>query len=405
MSRFFILRPVFTLMSILIVMVLGAVCITRLPVDLVPDVSFPTLSVSTSYPGAGPEEIEELISRPIEEAAGSVPGVEEITSESREGDSRVRVTFNFGTDLSEAANDLRERIDRISNQLPEEADRPRLLKFDLASFPVVILGVESDLDPIQTATLIDTEIKNRIERVGGVASLSALGSLTREIHVDLDLNRLEALKIPLPQIESRLEAANLQLPAGYVDTGSSRMLLRTQEEFKSLDEIRNTVIALRNGSPIYLHQVATVKDTYQEITSLVRVNGKNGIRLAIQKQSGSNTVDVSKQVVAAVEEINRDLPQIRLSVLVDTSVFIIRSLTNVATSVLFDGQLEAGHALVSDAENFKKRQPERLGLGVFVGGIAPCTAEGQRTAFDIVPAQWHGGLPGCFSVPLTLRAA
>ena len=117
MSRFFILRPIFTLMSILIVMVLGAVCISRLPVDLVPDVSFPTLSVSTTYNGAGPEEIEELISRPIEEAAGSVPGVEEITSDSREGTSRVRVTFNFGTDLSEAANDLRERIDRILNQL------------------------------------------------------------------------------------------------------------------------------------------------------------------------------------------------------------------------------------------------------------------------------------------------
>lgn len=339
MSRFFILRPVFTLMSILIVMVLGIVCISRLPIDLVPDVSFPTLSVSTTYNGAGPEEIEELISRPIEEAAGSVPGVEEITSESREGDSRVRVTFNFGTDLSEAANDLRERIDRIVNQLPEDADRPRLLKFDLASFPIVILGVESDLDPIQTATLIDTDIKNRIERVAGVASLSALGGLTREIHVDLDLNRLEALKIPLSQIESRLEAANLQVPAGYVDKGSSRMLLRTQEEFENLDEIRQTVVALRNGNPIYLHQVATVKDTYQEVTSLVRVNGKNGIRLAIQKQSGTNTVSVAKEVIAAVEEINRDLPQIRLTVLVDSSIFIIRSLQNVAMSVLFGGLL------------------------------------------------------------------
>ena len=339
MSRFFILRPVFTLMSILIVIVLGAVCISRLPVDLVPDVSFPTLSISTNYTGAGPAEIEELITRPIEEAAGSVPGVEEITSESREGNSRVRVTFNFGSDLSEAANDLRERIDRIVSRLPEDAERPQLLKFDLASFPIVILGVESDLNDIQTAELIDNEIKNRLERIGGVASMSALGGLIREIHVDLAVNRLEALKIPLNQIENRLEAANLQVPAGYLDKGTSRMLLRTQEEFKSLEEIKNTIIAVRNTTPIYLYQVAAVKDTYQEITSRVRVNGKNGIRLAIQKQSGTNTVEVARNVVAAVKTINEDLPQIRLSVLVDTSTFILRSLTNVAMSVLFGGLL------------------------------------------------------------------
>lgn len=342
MARFFILRPVLTVMLILIVLVLGAVCVLRLPIDLVPDVSAPTLTVSTTYNGAGPEEIEELITRPIEEAAGSVPGVEEVTSVSREGQSQVRVSFNFGTDLSEAANDLRERVDRIVNLLPEDADRPRLLKFDLASFPIVFLGVESDLDPIQTAILIDTEIKNRIERVPGVASLSALGGLTREVHIDLDLNRVQALNIPFNQIVQQLQAANLQLPAGYLKQGNSRILVRTPEQFTSLEQIRKTVVFKRGNTPIYLEQIAKVDDTYQDITSMVRVNGKPGIRLAIQKQSGSNTVEVARRVVEEVEKINRDLPQVYLPVLVDTSVFIQRSLQNVAMSVLFGGLLAIG---------------------------------------------------------------
>jgi len=339
MSRFFIYRPVFTLMMVLIVLVLGSVCISRLPIDLVPDVSFPTLSISTTYAGAGPEEIEELITRPIEEAAGSVPGVEEISSVSSEGSSQVRLAFAYGTDLSEAANDIRERVDRLLNTLPEDADRPRLLKFDLASFPIVILGVESELDAIQTRLLIDTEIKNRMERVPGVASLDSLGGLVREIHVDLDLDKLQALSIPFAQIISQIEAANLQVPAGNIEHGSKQILVRTPEEFKSFKEIENTVIATREGVPIYLYQIAEVKDTYQRVTSLVRVNGKQGIRLAIRKQSGTNTVQVAERAIKEMTRINQDLPQIKLTPLVDTSDYIKRSLQNVGMSVFFGGLL------------------------------------------------------------------
>lgn len=339
MSRFFIYRPVFTMMLVLITLVLGAVCISRLPIDLVPDVSFPSLSISTTYDGAGPEEIEELITRPIEEAAGSVPGVEEISSESREGVSQVRLSFEYGTDLSEAANDVRERIDRLINQLPDDADRPRLLKFDLASFPIVFLGVESELDPVQTRLLIDTDIKNRLERVPGVASVDALGGLVREVHVDLDIDKIQALALPFNQVINSLQAANLQVPAGTLEQGSRQLLLRTPEEFKSIDDIRNTIVAQRNGIPVFLGQIAEVKDTYQRITSLIRLNGKPGIRLGIRKQSGTNTVQVAEAVIKEIEKVNQDLPQIYLSTLVDTSVFIKRSLQNVAMAVFFGGLL------------------------------------------------------------------
>lgn len=339
MSRFFIYRPVFTVMVVMIILVLGAVSISRLPIDLVPDVSFPTLSISTSYEGAGPEEIEELITRPIEEAAGSVPGVEEITSVSREGSSQVTLSFSFDTDLSDAANDVRERIDRLINQLPDDADRPRLLKFDPASFPIVFLGVESELDPVQTRLLIDTDIKNRLERVPGVASVDSLGGLVREVHVDIDFDKLQALALPFNQIISELQAANLQVPAGTLEQGSRQLLLRTPEEFRSLEDIGNTVIAQRNGRPIFLSQIATVRDTYQRITSQVRVNGKPGIRIGIRKQSGTNTVDVAQKVIQEVKLLNQDMRQIYLSPLVDTSVFIKRSLQNVGLSVFFGGLL------------------------------------------------------------------
>jgi len=338
-SRFFILRPVFTSMFVLIILLIGSVALSRLSIDLVPDVALPTLTITTPYTGAGPEEIEELISRPIEEAVASAPGVEEITSASREGNSQVRVTFAFGSDLNEASNELRERIDRIINRLPADADRPRLFKFDVASFPIVILGVESDLDPIQTRLLIDSDIKNRLERVPGVASMDALGGLSREIQVDLDFAKILALKIPFDQILKQIDAANLQLPAGSVEQAHQDILVRTSGQFKDLSELENTVVALRQGVPVQLGQIAKIRDTSQKMTSLVRVNGKAGIRLAIRKQAGTNTVEVARKVIAEVEKINQEQQQIQLPVLVDTSSFIKRSLQNVATAVLLGGLL------------------------------------------------------------------
>ena len=204
-SRFSIDRPVFTIMIPLIVILLGIVALTRLPIDLMPDITYPTLSVSTSYENASPEEIEELITRPIEEAMSAVPGVEDVTSTSSEGMSNIRVTFSWGTDLDVAANDIRDRLDRVISRLPDDAERPRLRKFDLAGFPVLILGASSNLDPIQMKQIIDDQVKYRIERVPGVASLDIFGGLDREVHVNLDLDQIKALGIPTFQIGDCLE--------------------------------------------------------------------------------------------------------------------------------------------------------------------------------------------------------
>jgi HAE1 family hydrophobic/amphiphilic exporter-1 len=179
LSRLAVQRPVFTIMAVLIVLILGGISLTRLPIDLMPDITYPTMSISANYENASPEEIEELVTRPIEEAMTAVPGVEEVTSISSEGASQVRVTFAWGTDLDAAADDIRDRLDRVISRLPDEVERPMLRKFDLASFPILILGASGNLDPIQMRRIIDDQVKYRLERLPGVAAIDVRGGLDR----------------------------------------------------------------------------------------------------------------------------------------------------------------------------------------------------------------------------------
>lgn len=338
-TRFAIHRPIFAIMVTLIVVILGGISLSRLPIDLMPDITFPTLSISTEYENASPEEIEELVTRPIEEAISAVPGVEEVFSTSTEGISNVRPTFSWGTDLDAAANDVRDRLDRVMPRLPEDADRPVLRKFDLASFPILILGAASNLDPVQLRRIIDDQVKYRIERVPGVAALDVHGGLDREIHVNLYPDKIKALQLSLDQILSRIRAQNVNLPGGTIDRGNFEVTIRTAGEYTSLDDLRNTVIAIRQGAPIQLHQIASVEDSWEKITRLVRVNGRPGVRLAVNKQSGTNTVEVATKVLREIERIKQDIPQIQIVPIINTSDYIRRSITNVGSMVLYGGSL------------------------------------------------------------------
>jgi HAE1 family hydrophobic/amphiphilic exporter-1 len=334
---FFVRRPVFITMATLIVIVLGAVSLSRLPIDLMPDITYPTLSIITTYENASPEEIEELITRPIEEAMSAVPGVEEVSSVSSEGSSSVRVTFTWGTDLDTAANDIRDRLDRVAIRLPEEAERPILRKFDLASFPILIMGASSQLDPIQTRRIVDEQIKYRLERVPGVAALDVWGGLEREIHVNLEADKLKALNIPVDQIISRIRTANLTLPAGSIESGDYDITIRTPGEFRTLDQLADTTVAVREGVTIRLGDIASIDDAWTKITRIVRVNGVPGIRLSVSKQSGMNTVQVAKAALKEIEQINKDIPQVQLTTIIDTSDYIQRSITNVGSSAMYGG--------------------------------------------------------------------
>ena len=338
-SRFSIQRPVLIVMVFLIVIVIGGVSLSRLSIDLMPDITYPTLSITTEYENASPEEVEELITRPIEEAMSAVPGVEEVTSVSAEGRSSVRVTFTWDTDLDSAANDIRDRLDRVIPRLPEEAERPRLRKYDLASFPILILGVSSNMGPIQIRKIIDNQVKNRIERIPGVASLDIRGGLDREIHVNLNAGKIKALGLPIDQLINRLKEENINLPAGTIEQGPFDITIRTPGVYNSLDELKNTVVAIREGAPIQLKEISTVKDAWEKVTRIVRINGMPGVRLSVNKQSGKNTVDVATGVLKEIERINRDIPQLHIFPIIDTSDYIKRSITNLSSTAIYGGVL------------------------------------------------------------------
>lgn len=339
LSRFAVHRPVFTIMVILIVIILGSVSLIRLPIDLMPDITYPTLTVRTDYEDASPEEVEELVTRPIEEAMSAVPGVENVYSTSSEGSSSVRVSFSWGTDLDTASNDIRDRLDRIISRLPDDADRPTLYKFDLANFPILIFGASSNLSPLQMRKLIDDQIKYRFERIPGVASLEVWGGYEREVQVNLDAGKIKAMGLPLDQILSKIKEGNVTLPAGTIDRGDFEITLRTLGEYTSLDQLSQTVVAIREGAPIKLHDIAQIDDTWKKISRLIFVNGKPGVRLGVRKQSGTNTVEVARLALEEAFKINQDIPQITLTPIIDTSDYIRNSITNVGSMALYGGIL------------------------------------------------------------------
>ncbi len=332
-------RPVFTTMVTLIVVTLGAFSLTRLPIDLLPDITYPTVTVTTSYDNAGPEEVEQLITRPVEEAVSAVPGVEEVSSTSSEGNSNVRVSFSWGTNLDEATNEVRDRLDRIIGNLPDDADRPRVRKFDTAMAPILLLGVSSQLDPIEARQIIDDRIRPRLERVPGVAAIDVWGGLEREIRVEVDMDRLLAFGLGLDSIRQSIRDANVVVPAGEIQAGRFDIRLRTPGEFRNLEEVGATVLDVRDGAPIYLDQVATIRDTHQRITRIIRINDEPGVRLAVRKQSDANTVQVAESVKRELASLNSDFPQFRIVAAVDNARFIERSIANVSRSILYGGTL------------------------------------------------------------------
>ena len=332
-------RPVLTTIVFLVVITLGLVSLSRISIDLMPEITYPTISVITNYPNVGPQEMEESVTRPIEEALAAVQGVEEITSTSTEGRSMVRVSFTWGSDLDVAANDIRDRIDRVMGRLPEDIDRPMIRKFDLSAFPIIFIGVASNLNPLDLRQIVEDQVKYRLERVEGVAAVDIRGGLNREIHVDLRAAELKALGIAPETVVAALRSENRNVPAGLYDTGNLEVLVRTQGEYRDLDEIRSTVIAMRGGAPIQIGDIANVRDSWEEIRQVVRIDGEAGLRIGVNKQSGANTVNVARGVLEEMERINRDIPQVRLIPIIDTSEYIKQSIRTVGNATLIGGLL------------------------------------------------------------------
>lgn len=339
LPAFSVARPIFTTMVMLILIVLGTAALTRLKVDLFPTIELPTVSIRTSYEGASPEVVEAQVTQLIEEIVATVPGVEEITSESSEGSSGLRVRFEWGKDIDAAALEVQSKLEDEINELPEDITRPWVGKFDIESFPVVVLGISSKLDPVQLTELIDHQIRYRFARVPGVAQVDLFGGFNREIRVELDRTRLEALGLPLNEILQSIRDANLDRPSGRIEEGRYEVTLRAPAQFETVEQIRDTVIATREGNVITLGQIAEVRDTYEEVTEIDRVNGERGLRVGIRKQANANTVEVSQAILKEVEAVNADYPQVQIIAVSNSGNFIERSISNVASSVVYGGVL------------------------------------------------------------------
>lgn len=333
--RLAIHRPVTMFMLSLVVILLGSISLTRLPVDLMPDVTFPSLTVRVGYGGVGPVEIEELVIRPLEQSLAAVPGLEQVNSTASEGSGTVRLNFAWGTDLNEASDEVRTRVDRIRGRLPQDADPPTIFKFDANAQPIIGIGVEGDYDRVTLREMAEIDLVPRLERVEGVASVTVDGGLRRQIRVELSREKITALDLPVDRIIQTIRTENQNVPLGEVNEGDTTFLLRASSQFDSIDAIRNLIVFTRNGVPVYLRDVADVRDTTEDFRSFTRINGKPGVRMRVTKQSGKNTVAIATAVKQEVDRINRDIQGLRLTVLDDQSKFIERSISAVREAALF----------------------------------------------------------------------
>jgi HAE1 family hydrophobic/amphiphilic exporter-1 len=356
-------RRVTIAMFTLGVLLFGAVSLSQLNINLLPDLSYPTLTVRTEYEGAAPAEVENLISKPIEEVVGVVKGVKKVTSISRPGQSDVTLEFTWGTEMEFAGLDVRERLDAL--QLPLDAERPVILRFDptldpimryafyidsgnsdsLKDQPVQLAGEVIDADQrVQQLKLLrrfsDDQLKKEIESADGVASVKISGGLEEEIQVNVDEKKLSALRIPITSVVQTLQQENVNMSGGRLEEGTQQYLVRTLNEFKSVDEINDIIIDFRENRPIYIRDVAEVSRGYKERDAISRLNGMEAVEIAIYKEGDANTVSVAEAVSFRMDQVKEMLPPgTKIEKVYDQSTFISQAVDEVVNAGLIGGLL------------------------------------------------------------------
>jgi HAE1 family hydrophobic/amphiphilic exporter-1 len=332
-------RPIATTMVFLIIITLGTIGFRYLPVDLLPPIEFPQLSVWVNYNNVGPEEMERIVTERVENAIAGVPNVEKVTSSSSEGNTRVTLNFAQGTNLDEASNDLRAALDRLRRTLPPEVDPPGIWKFDPNDAPIVVLGARSERDLAEVTQIIERDLAKYFEQIPGVGSIDLWGGVYREVRIDLIRERLASSQITAQDVITAITRENSNLPGGIVKDGLSDLYVRTLGEFDNIDQISNTIITVQNGAPIRVQDVATVTFDYQDMNRLSEVNDLPMIRFGIRKQSGANTVEVAARIQSEVDRLNMMRDDVDLIVIRDQSAFIQASIDNVRNSAVWGGIL------------------------------------------------------------------
>jgi HAE1 family hydrophobic/amphiphilic exporter-1 len=339
--RFSIDRPVTIGMIFIAVVVFGFVSLGRLDVRLLPEISYPTLTVQTEYEDAAPLEVESFVTRPLEESVGVIPGLRRLSSVSKPGMSEITLEFAWNTAMDYAALDVREKVDLV--ELPRECKEPVILRYDPSLDPVVRLGVYGDENLVRLRYLADKNVKKELESLDGVASAKVLGGLEEEIQVELDEQRLATLGIPISTVSARLFQDNINQSGGRLRDAGAEFLLRTENEFADVDEIRDTIVSRVGGKNIVLADLGSVTRGYREREVITRINGREAVEVAVHKEGDANTVEVARRVRGRVKTLEKDLPEsVKLDILFDQSRFIQTSINEVLSNAILGAILAIG---------------------------------------------------------------
>lgn len=339
-------RHVAISMAAVTLVLFGMISLQKLPVNLLPDLSYPTLTVRTEYQGSAPEEIETLLTRPVEEALGVVKNVISVKSVSRTGQSDVILEFAWGTDMDRASLEVREKLEIM--QLPLEVSRPILLRFNPATDPIMryglVIGIDAQTDDETSLKVLrrfaDEEIKKKLEPVEGVAAVKISGGLEDEIHIEIDQQKMAQLNLSLAALVERLAAENVNVSAGRLDEGAQRYLVRTINQFGSVDEFAKLIVATGQSRPIYLRDIARVNAGYNEREAIIRINGREAVEIAIYKEGDANTVSVSEAIGERVAEQQEQLPAgMQMQLVDDQAVFIDQAISEVVNAAILGGIL------------------------------------------------------------------
>lgn len=331
-------RPVGVIIIVLVVMMLGAVSLTGLGIDLMPDLELPIAVVTTSYPGAAPVDVENLVTRPLEGSLSAVEGLETMQSISSPNQSVVILMFDYGVNMDSSMLELRDRLDMVSRALPASAGEPLVMRFDPNAMPVMQLGISGEIDIASLTHIVEDSVLPRLERIPGVAQVNMSGGQEKEIIVQPDFTLMQEHRVTMSQIAQLIGAENRSAPAGQIKQGTEKMPLRILGEFSSIKDILNINIPVATGEVIKLSEIATVEEAVVERTSFSFVNGEPTLSLDIMKQSDANTVDVSNSVLREMERIEESLTQgVTMTTIMDSSMFIRDSISSVVRNMLLGG--------------------------------------------------------------------
>lgn len=317
-------------MTSLIVIGFGLFGLSNLRLDLYPDVTFPTITVYTTYEGVAPGDMETLITRPIEESVGSISGVREVRSSSKQGASVVKLKFNWGTDLYIAESDVRKELDAVRRQIPDDAEQPIVFSYDPNQEPVMVLTLTSEIrSPREIRTIAKQNLEQHLERIPGVASSETAGGYERQINIDISNKQMRTYDISISAVANKLQQENIQISAGELIEGRTIYSLRTIGEFKNIDQIRNTIIAERDGKPVRLADLANVEDGVAQPIGNVHVNGSDGVIINLYRQSDANVVTTANAVSNQLDNLQDILPKdVKVDVLTNKAEFIETSIDN-----------------------------------------------------------------------------